>query len=108
MISETTPLEEVLPPLIDKVDSIELHVNSKDINEVYKQWDILQNQFDGILSLCLDRSLMGDIQLIEFIQEMIKNRKPYTTIVQADGCPMGGTDNEASTTLQAIAIAQIV
>jgi len=109
MISENKDLNEVLPELVEKgLSSIELHVNSKDIGEVYKQWKILQDHFKGILSICLDRSLMGDKDLITFINDMIKFREPYTTIIQADGCPMGGTDDKAETTLQALAIAQIV
>lgn len=109
MNSETKPIQELLDSLpLKKLSSIELHVNSKNKEEIYTQWENLQKGYSGILSLCLDRSLMGDIELIEFIKYLIKDRKPYKTIIQADGCPMGGTDDKAGTTLQAIAIAQIV
>ena len=109
MISEPKPLKEILNSLpLEQLSSIELHINSKDWGEIFKQWRILQDSFEGILSLCLDRSLMGDIELIEFISDLTGDREPYTTIIQADGCPMGGTDNEPSTTLQALAIAQTV
>jgi len=109
MNSETKPIQEILNSLpLGQLSSIELHANSKNKEEIYTQWGNLQKGYSGILSLCLDRSLMGDIELIEFIKFLIKDRKPYTTIIQADGCPMGGTDNEPSTTLQALAIAQIV
>jgi len=109
MKSEDKDLNEVLPELIQKgLSSIELHAVSEDINKIVKQWDIIQKHFKGIISLCIDRSLMGDKYLIKFIKSLISTRDNFTTIIQADGCPMGGTDNEPSTTLQAIAIAQII
>jgi hypothetical protein len=39
---------------------------------------------------------------------MIKNRKPYTTIIQADGFPMSGGEDTYKSTLQAVATAEIV
>ena len=38
---------------------------------------------------------------------MIKARKPYSTIIQADGIAMSGNDDELGTTLQAVATAQL-
>ena len=39
---------------------------------------------------------------------MTENRKPYSTIVQADGFPMSGGKDDYKTTLQAVATAEIV
>jgi hypothetical protein len=39
---------------------------------------------------------------------MIAKRKPYTTIIQADGVPMSGGSNDYKTTLQAVAMAEII
>ena len=39
---------------------------------------------------------------------MIDNRAPYSTIVQADGFPMSGGDDNYKSTLQAVATAEIV
>ena len=39
---------------------------------------------------------------------MIAHRKPYTTIIQADGIPMSGSDDSYKTTLQAVAMAEII
>ena len=39
---------------------------------------------------------------------MIDDRKPYSTIIQADGFPMSGGDDDYKTTLQAVATAEIV
>ena len=51
---------------------------------------------------------MGDEQLISTLQKMIKTRKPYSTIIQADGYPMSGGNDDYKTTLQAVATAEIV
>lgn len=107
--SEEKDLKEVLPEIIaEGIDCIEFHVIGQDENEIFSKWEFLNNHFDGILSICLSRNKLGDEALIERIDHMIKFRKPYTTIIQADGFPMsGGIDNYKST-LQAVAAAEIV
>ena len=39
---------------------------------------------------------------------MISYRKPYTTIIQADGVPMSGGSDDYKTTLQAVAMAEVI
>ncbi len=80
----------------------------KDVDEVYNKWAEISSVYSGMLSLCIDRSKHSDIALKEKIQTLIATREPYTTIIQADGMPMSGTDESPTGTLQAIAIAQIV
>lgn len=106
--SVSRPVEEVIPFLVSKypIASVELHMVG-DMEVGKQQWEALNKCYDGILSLCIDRSLLGDRDLIERIKWCIKDRKPYTTIIQADGCPMSG-DAEEATTLQAISVGQIV
>ena len=41
------------------------------------------------------------------INRMLEKRKPYTTIIQADGVPMSGGQDDFKTTLQAVAMAEI-
>lgn len=107
--SQNTPLDEVLPPLIKLgLHSIELHAVSDDEDGIAEQWRIMNGYFDGILSLCVDRSHLGDAQLIRRIKTLISGRKEFTTIIQADGAPMSGCDDKYETTLQALATAQIV
>lgn len=107
--SQNTPLDEVLPPLLKLgIDSIELHAVSDDEEGIAEQWRIINGYFDGVLSLCVDRSHLGDAQLIQRINSLISNRKEFTTIIQADGAPMSGCDDKYETTLQALATAQIV
>jgi ferredoxin len=102
------PVNKVIPPLVSDYDisSVELHMVGDKVEGAI-QWMDLNKCFDGILSLCIDRSIYSDRDLIDRIKWCIKDREPYTTIIQADGCPMSG-DSMEGTTLQAVSIAQIV
>ena len=65
------------------------------------------DRFDGMLCISIDRSVLGDIKLKERVARMLSKRKPYTTIIQADGIAMSGSNDEFGTTLQAVATAQL-
>jgi len=107
--TENKSLDEVLPSLINLgIDSIELHAVTDDENEAFNKWVTINENFNGILSLCLDRSHLGDVQLINRINRFISIREKFTTIIQCDGAPMSGVDDNCNTTLQAIATADIV
>jgi hypothetical protein len=90
------------------IDSIELHAVTDNEEAAYSQWQTINNLFRGNLSLCLDRSHLGDIKFIGRIKRFISGREDFTTIIQADGAPMSGSDDNYNTTLQAIATADIV
>ena len=108
-ITENKDLNLVLPPLVELgLDSLELHAVTGDEETAYVQWLAMNKIFPGILSLCLDRSHLGDKQLIVRIKRFISGRKDFTTIIQADGAPMSGGDDRYNTTLQALATADIV
>ena len=100
-------LEEIMPPLIAKgIDCIELHAISEDEDEVDEKWNYLNKVFDGLLCISIDRSKLGDEKLLERVKRMLSVRKPFTTIVQADGIAMSGSVNDYRTTLQSIAITE--
>lgn len=106
--SEFRDLKEVLPPLIEKgIDCIELHALGQDENDVDLKWQDINNCFDGILSICIDRSKLSNEKLLERAKRLLKLRKPDTTIIQADGAPMTGGEDDYKTTLQTIATAEI-
>lgn len=106
---ESKDLNEVLPPLISKgIDCIELHCMSEDIDEALQKWAFITNNYNGMLSICTARGHLSEEKMLELIRQMIKNREPYTTIVQADGFPMSGGKDNYKTTLQAVATAEIV
>ena len=68
---------------------------------------IINSMFSGMLCISLDRSELGDKKLLNRVERMLKNRKPYSTIIQADGVAMSGNNDEYGTTLQAVATAQL-
>lgn len=108
MESKILDYKQVLPELIKKgIDCIEFHAISEDENDVDEKWAQINEMFSGMLCISLDRSELGDRKLKERVQRMIKDRPPYSTIIQADGIAMSGNDDQLGTTLQAVATAQL-
>ena len=108
MVSQLLDYDKVLPELIVKgIDCIEFHAISTDEVDVMEKWELINKLFDGMLCISLDRSELGDKKLKERVWKMLECRKPYTTIVQADGIAMSGNNDEYGTTLQAVATAQL-
>ena len=108
MKSQLVDYKEVLPKLIEKgIDCIEFHAISEDEKDVDEKWAQINEMFDGMLCISLDRSELGDRKLKERVQRMISIRRPYSTIIQADGIAMSGNNDELGTTLQAVATAQL-
>jgi len=107
-VSQVQDYDLVLPELIQKgIDCIEFHAISTDENDVDTKWAQICKHFDGMICISLDRSELGDKKLIERVRRLVKNRKTFSTIIQADGVAMSGSDDEIGTTLQAVATAQL-
>lgn len=102
-------LEEILPKcMLAGAELFELHSAVGEDDVAIKEWSLI-NDINAVNynSLCLDRLNMGNLKLehrIEQIQKISKDR----LIVQADGIPMSGGENDYNTTLQAIACADII
>ncbi len=108
MESQLIDYKEVLPELINKgIDCIEFHAISTDENDVDEKWELINKLYKGMLCISLDRSELGDKNLLKRVERMIKKREPYSTIIQADGIAMSGNNDEFGTTLQAVATAQL-
>ncbi len=108
MVTQLQDYKEILPILVAKgLDCIEFHAISEDENDVMEKWQQIMDYFDGLLCISLDRSGLGDIKLKERVNKMLESRKPFTTMIQADGIAMSGSDDEFGTTLQAAATAQL-
>lgn len=108
MESQLMDYKDALPKLIAKgLDCIEFHAITEDEADVDEKWAQINDNFDGMLCISLDRSELGDRKLKERVNRMISKRKPYTTIIQADGIAMSGNDDGLGTTLQAVATAQL-
>ena len=106
--SKIVDYNDVLPLLISKgIDCIEFHAISEDENDIWEKWNLINRLYDGMLCISVDRSILGDKKLKELITKLLSIRKPYTTIIQADGVAMRGNDDTKGTTLQAIATAQL-
>lgn len=107
--SQNKDLRDVLPPLIAKgIDCIELHAMGDNDSEVIEKWNCINELFDGVLSICTARQNLSDEKMISRIKQMLDARRPYTTIIQADGFPMSGGKDDYKTTLQAVAAGEIV
>jgi len=108
MVTKLQDYDEILPKLISKgLDCIEFHAISKNEEDVLNKWNKLNNHFDKMLCISVDRSTSGDKDLVELVKKMVEKRAPYSTIIQADGVAMSGNNDEFSTTLQAVATAQM-
>lgn len=107
--SQEKNLSEVLPAIIKNgVDCIEFHAMGTDENEVFTKWKYINDNYKGLLSICTSRGKLSDEALVKRISDMVLNREPYSTIIQADGFPMSGGEDDYKTTLQAVATAEIV
>ncbi|MGN1125646.1 MAG: LdpA C-terminal domain-containing domain [Candidatus Gastranaerophilaceae bacterium] len=104
-----TDLTKILPEIVKQnVDCIEFHAIGDDEIEVDEKWQILNNCFDGMLSICVDRAKLSNEKLKSRLKRMLKLRDDYSTIIQADGSPMSGGIDDYKTTLQAVATAEIL
>ena len=100
--------DEILPEIIAKgIDCIEFHAISKNEADVIEKWNQINSVFNGLTCISVDRSTSGDKDLVELVRKMVEKRKPFTTLIQADGVAMSGNSDEFSTTLQAVATAQM-
>ena len=107
MVTQLQDYKEILPTLVAKgLDCIEFHAITEDELDVDDKWQQIMDHFDGMLCISIDRSALGDIKLKERVERMLSKRKPYTTIIQADGIAMSGSNDEFGTTLQSVATAQ--
>ncbi len=102
-------LYEILPKCLDAgAENVELHAIIENDDSVISDWHMInrlvQNNF---VSICLDRSQLSDNHLINRIRSVCEI-SGERTIIQADGAPMSGVSDDFNTTLQAVAIADII
>lgn len=109
MYSVEKDFDKILPKLINLgIDCIELHATTEDDEDTILKWKCISDNFHGFLSLCIDRMNLGNKQVLDRINNLIKDRLPFSTIIQADGIPMSGSDDRYKTTLQAVAMGEII
>ena len=101
--------KEILPYMVKNgVEVLELHIMGHDKKDLAAKWNIINECRPKFASICIDRENFGNKEALSRIKEMIAYREPYTTIIQADGIPMSGADDTFKTTLQAVAMAEII
>lgn len=109
MFEKDVNVKEILPYMVKNgVEVLELHIMGHDKNDLASKWNIINDCNPKFASICIDRENFGNKEALSRIKEMIAYRKPYTTIIQADGIPMSGADDTFKTTLQAVAMAEII
>lgn len=109
MYEKDVDVKEILPKLInDGVELVELHIMGNNQNDLDYKWKIINECNPKLVSICIDRGSSGNKEVLERIKSMIQYRQPYTTIIQADGIPMSGGEDDYKTTLQAVAMAEII
>lgn len=91
---------------LENIDCIELHIGEE--SDCYEKFKFLQSNFSGMLSICIGRKNFSDVQVIEILRNLLQNRKPYSTIIQADGSPMSGGVDDFETTLQSVAAGNLI
>ncbi len=102
-------LNIILPECIEAgAENIELHAAVMDNNMIMDEWELVSNnQKNHFISMCVDRLNLSDENLIRRIEnahEIAGDR----LLIQADGVPMGGTGDDYNTTVQAVAIADVI
>lgn len=107
--SQKVDFQVVLPEcLAAGAENLELHAIIVDNQAVLGDWQLLSEILpDQFISMCLDRSHLSNLDLIQRIQQA-KDIAGERFIVQADGVPMSGGSDDFNTTLQAVACADIV
>jgi ferredoxin len=102
-------LKELLPKCMEAgAETFELHAAVGEHKVTMEEWKLINeinpNNFN---SMCLDRLNLGNLQLEHRIKEANKISKKKI-IIQADGYPMSGGENNFNSTLQAVACADVI
>lgn len=102
-------LAEILPQCLSLgAENIELHAAVADTDSIMEEWQTVSDaQPNNFISMCLDRLHLSNTHLIDRIRQA-KEIAGDRLIIQADGVPMSGGEDNFNTTLQAIAIADII
>jgi ferredoxin len=102
-------LAELLPLcLAAGAENIELHAAVPGDENIMQEWKVVSEaQPNNYISMCLDRFHLSNMHLIERIRAA-REIAGERTMIQADGVPMSGGADDFNTTLQAIAIADVI
>lgn len=102
-------LKELLPKCMEAgAETFELHAAVGEHKITMEEWKLI-NEINphNFNSMCLDRLNLGNLQL-EYRIEEAKKISRNKLIIQADGYPMSGGENNYNSTLQAVACADVI
>mgnify|MGYP001426933188 FL=1 len=102
-------LKKLLPECMKYgAETFELHAAVGDDDVTLEEWKLI-NEINpsNYNSMCLDRLNLGNLNLEKRISEAQKISQ-NKLIIQADGYPMSGGENDYNTTLQAVSCADII
>ena len=99
----------ILPQCVAQgTETMELHAVTDDEQSVVRDWQLLNTIItDNFVSMCFDRDLLSNKRFIERVR-FAYSVSGDRTVIQADGAPMSGGQDDYRTTLQAVAVADIV
>lgn len=102
-------LASLLPAcLAAGAEQIELHAAVSDDTAIMQEWQLVSDiNPDGHISMCLDRLHLSNFAFEERVRKA-KEIAGERLIIQSDGYPMSGGEDDFNTTLQAIATADVL
>ena len=97
-------LRELLPKCMEAgAETFELHAAIGEDDVTKEEWRVLNEiNTTNYNSMCLDRLNLGNLKLEHRIAEAV-SEAGERTLIQADGYPMSGGEDDYNTTLQAVA-----
>jgi ferredoxin len=102
-------LRELLPKCLEAgAEQIELHAAVAEDESIMKEWQMISEvNSDNHISMCLDRLHLSNFAFENRV-EKAKKVAGDRLIIQSDGYPMSGGEDDYNTTLQAISTADVL
>jgi len=102
-------LASLLPACLKAgAEQIELHAAVADDTAIMQEWQLVSEvNPNGHISMCLDRLHLSNFSFEERVRKA-KEIAEDRLIIQSDGYPMSGGEDDFNTTLQAIATADVL
>jgi len=102
-------LRTLLPKCLEAgAEHIELHAAIADDTSIMEEWKMVSDlNPNGHISMCLDRLHLSNFAFEERVRKA-KEIAGDRLIIQSDGYPMSGGEDDFNTTLQAIATADVL
>ena len=92
-----------------KIDCIEFHISSNTLDEAKKYIKKVNSIFPQIpISICVSKEKFSDFKLKKLVEKFTNIIDPKKLVIQADGISMSGLKDDYSSSLQAVATAQVL